>query len=147
MRDRGLTTQQAEVLRRVSLGMTNEEIAEDLGAAPNTVRTHVQNVLLRLGARNRAHAVRLLLDGASRQGENLLDVDVLGKRVKANLGAAIRAGVPVEVRMGGAVFVLDGVEGCRVSGDLKQEPVSEQEPREAPGKARVRWWARVPAPR
>lgn len=45
---------------RVSFGMSNEAIADDLGMAEATVRTHVQNVLTKLGVKNRAHAIGLL---------------------------------------------------------------------------------------
>jgi DNA-binding CsgD family transcriptional regulator len=45
---------------RVSFGMSNEDIAADLGCSPATVRTHVQNVIVKLHVRDRAHAVGLL---------------------------------------------------------------------------------------
>lgn len=56
-----ITPRELEVLRRVSFGWSNEEIADDLGLSPQTVRTHVQNALRGLGARNRAHAIGIAL--------------------------------------------------------------------------------------
>jgi DNA-binding CsgD family transcriptional regulator len=46
-----------EVLRHVARGATNVEVARQLGMSPNTVRTHVQNVLTKLGVATRAAAV------------------------------------------------------------------------------------------
>ena len=45
---------------RVGFGMSNEEIADDLGCSPTTVRTHTGDALRRLKVRNRAHAIGLL---------------------------------------------------------------------------------------
>jgi DNA-binding NarL/FixJ family response regulator len=56
-----ITPRELEVLRRVSFGWSNVEIATDLGISAETVRTHVQNTLRGLGARNRAHAVGIAL--------------------------------------------------------------------------------------
>jgi DNA-binding NarL/FixJ family response regulator len=51
-----LTVRQLEVLRLVSAGQSNKEIARELGMAPTTVKTHVGNLLLALGASNRTEA-------------------------------------------------------------------------------------------
>lgn len=56
-----ITPRELAVLRRVSFGWSNEEIAADLGLTQSTVRTHVQNILRGLGARNRAHAVGIAM--------------------------------------------------------------------------------------
>jgi len=56
-----LTTREQEVLELVMLGSTTPEIAQRLHIAPETARTHVKNVIGKLGARNRAHAVALAL--------------------------------------------------------------------------------------
>lgn len=52
-----LSAREAEVLRHVARGATNVEVALQLGMSPNTVRTHVQNVLTKLGVATRAAAV------------------------------------------------------------------------------------------
>src|SRR3990170_4553435 len=52
----GLTEREGEVLRLMVRGMTNEEIALDLRIAPTTVKSHVSNILSKLGAGSRAEA-------------------------------------------------------------------------------------------
>ena len=53
----GLTRREYEVLRRVAVGRTNPEIAEDLGITRNTVKTYLQSAMGKLGARNRVEAI------------------------------------------------------------------------------------------
>ena len=50
------TPRELAVLRLVSLGKQNEEIAELLGLGKETVRSHLRKVQSKLGARSRAHA-------------------------------------------------------------------------------------------
>ncbi|HEV3351701.1 MAG TPA: response regulator transcription factor [Acidimicrobiales bacterium] len=52
-----LTTRESEVLALVARGLSNAEIAENLGLSIETIRTHVKHVYLKTGARDRAHAV------------------------------------------------------------------------------------------
>lgn len=52
-----LTDRQLEVLRLVSAGMTNGEIADELGLAVTTVKAYWQETMQRLGVRNRAEAI------------------------------------------------------------------------------------------
>lgn len=54
-----LTDREAEVLARIARGMSNPEIAGDLYLGVETVRTHVANLLAKLGARDRTQAVVL----------------------------------------------------------------------------------------
>ena len=56
-----LSTRQVEVLRLVAMGANAGEIAAELSISEATVRTHVKNILERLGAKNRAHAVALAM--------------------------------------------------------------------------------------
>ncbi|KJS63077.1 response regulator transcription factor [Streptomyces rubellomurinus] len=52
-----LTGREEEVLRLMATGLTNPEIADALRVRLETVKTHVGNVLTKLGAQNRTHAV------------------------------------------------------------------------------------------
>ncbi|MEZ0065237.1 DNA-binding NarL/FixJ family response regulator [Streptacidiphilus sp. MAP12-20] len=51
-----LTRREAEVLARIAEGQDTQEIAEGMHIAPSTARTHVQRVLVKLGARTRLEA-------------------------------------------------------------------------------------------
>ncbi len=53
----GLTEREAEVLRLMASGLSNVEIGERLFVSVQTVKTHVGNVLAKLGARDRTQAV------------------------------------------------------------------------------------------
>lgn len=53
----GLTDREGEVLRAVARGLTNSEIARELVVGVETVKTHVGNILAKLGARDRTQAV------------------------------------------------------------------------------------------
>ena len=54
----GLTTRELEILRLLAEGLTAREIATALGISTRTAEGHVGEILRRLGARNRAEAVR-----------------------------------------------------------------------------------------
>lgn len=59
---RGLLTQrQRQILELLADGQSTNFAAEQLGLSEETVKTHTKNVLSRLGARNRAHAVALAI--------------------------------------------------------------------------------------
>lgn len=57
-----LTRRQAEVLGLAACGMTNKEIAAQLGIAVQSVKNHLLNTRRALDALNTAHAVRLAID-------------------------------------------------------------------------------------
>jgi DNA-binding CsgD family transcriptional regulator len=52
-----LTAREAEVLRLLTRGLTNREIAEQLVVREGTIKYHVKNILRKLGAAGRADAV------------------------------------------------------------------------------------------
>ncbi|MCP9484664.1 MAG: LuxR C-terminal-related transcriptional regulator [Gaiellaceae bacterium MAG52_C11] len=54
-----ISPRELTVLRSVSGGATNAEIADDLGVSIETIKSHVKQVLTKLEARSRAHAVHL----------------------------------------------------------------------------------------
>jgi two-component system nitrate/nitrite response regulator NarL len=63
LRQWALTRREYDILRRISMGETNPEIAEALGLSRNTVKTYVQSALNKLGARNRIEALNRLHEG------------------------------------------------------------------------------------
>jgi DNA-binding CsgD family transcriptional regulator len=63
-RDHGLTDREIDVLRLIAEGKTNSEIGATLFISPFTAKTHVANLLGKLGAESRAAAAAW----AARQG-------------------------------------------------------------------------------
>lgn len=55
----GLTTREREVLRSIARGQSNAEIAQALFVSEATVKTHINHIFAKLGARDRAHAIVL----------------------------------------------------------------------------------------
>jgi DNA-binding NarL/FixJ family response regulator len=54
-----LTDREQEVLDLISLGYTNQQIAEELVIVCGTVKNHVHNILKKLEARNREEAASI----------------------------------------------------------------------------------------
>lgn len=56
-----VTEREVEILRWVREGKSNQEIGNELGISPLTVKNHVQKILRKLGASNRAQAVSIAI--------------------------------------------------------------------------------------
>jgi len=52
-----LTPREIQILQRLAQGMSNEQIATDLGMSPHTLRTHIQNILTKLGVHSKLEAL------------------------------------------------------------------------------------------
>ncbi len=57
-----LSSRQRAVMLEMSRGRSNKEIALSLGIGVETVKTHVSQIIHRLGVRNRAEAIRRFLE-------------------------------------------------------------------------------------
>jgi DNA-binding NarL/FixJ family response regulator len=54
-----LTSREIAVLRLIAAGNANKVIAGQLSIAEDTVKSHVTNILAKLGANDRTHAVTI----------------------------------------------------------------------------------------
>lgn len=68
-RDLDLTDRQLDVLKLMSVGMTNSEIGQELNIAESTVKTHIRHIFSRLNVSNRTEAVHI----ASQMNDNQSD--------------------------------------------------------------------------
>jgi DNA-binding NarL/FixJ family response regulator len=59
--DERLSTREIEVLRQVSTGRANKDIAAQLDLSEETIKTHMRSILAKLNARDRTHAVTIAL--------------------------------------------------------------------------------------
>jgi DNA-binding NarL/FixJ family response regulator len=57
--DDTLTSREIEVLRSIAAGNANKRIADQLSITEETVKGHVKNILSKLGANDRTHAVTI----------------------------------------------------------------------------------------
>jgi DNA-binding NarL/FixJ family response regulator len=64
-----LSPREREIMHLMAEGMTAEAIGDKISVSVETVRTHVRNVIRKLQARNRVHAIAIALE----RGEIALD--------------------------------------------------------------------------
>ena len=57
LKDSGISKREFEVLELIAAGLSNQDIAERLFVSHSTVKTHVSNVLGKLGAARRTEAI------------------------------------------------------------------------------------------
>jgi DNA-binding NarL/FixJ family response regulator len=60
-----LTCREREVLSQVARGASNKEAGRRLGISPRTVEVHRARIMDKLGARNAADLIRIVLSEAS----------------------------------------------------------------------------------
>jgi DNA-binding NarL/FixJ family response regulator len=76
LRSAGLSDRERHVLAAIAAGHSLEKIGDALHLSPHTVRTHLRNVMRKLGAQTRAHAVAIALtEGAIVLTEGSIEVD------------------------------------------------------------------------
>lgn len=56
-----LTSREVEVLRKIAEGSSNKIVAADLGISEDTVKGHMKNILAKLQANDRTHAVLIAM--------------------------------------------------------------------------------------
>ena len=59
--DDALTEREIEVLQQVAAGNSNKIVANHLSVSEDTIKTHMKNILSKLGANDRTHAVNIAL--------------------------------------------------------------------------------------
>jgi LuxR family transcriptional regulator, transcriptional regulator of spore coat protein len=57
-----LTVREKQVLELIAQGLSAKEVAQEIDIAPRTVERHIENIRLKLRARNRTHMVALALE-------------------------------------------------------------------------------------
>lgn len=57
-----ISKREYEVLKGISLGLSNKEIADKLFISESTIKTHVSNLLLKLNAKRRTQAIQIAKD-------------------------------------------------------------------------------------
>lgn len=56
-----LSSRESEIMGFISSGFSDKEIAKELSISSRTIQTYVTRICLKLGARNRPHAVAKVL--------------------------------------------------------------------------------------
>ncbi len=64
----GLTRREREVALLVGTGMSNKDIAEQLGLSVGTVKIHIHNILQKTGARHRYDLIAQMAPAYKRPG-------------------------------------------------------------------------------
>jgi DNA-binding NarL/FixJ family response regulator len=52
-----LSSREVEILRRIASGLSNKEIARELGVSDETIKTHLRNAFAKLHVSDRSHAI------------------------------------------------------------------------------------------
>ncbi|QPQ55406.1 helix-turn-helix transcriptional regulator [Allosphingosinicella flava] len=70
-----LTHREIEILAMIANGLSAKEAAQSIGIAPRTVERHVENVRMKMRARNRVHMVTCAV------GQGMLTVEPAGHAI------------------------------------------------------------------
>jgi DNA-binding NarL/FixJ family response regulator len=84
------TPRELEVLQLIRDGYKNKQIADRLSISENTVNFHIKNIVVKLGANDRTHAVTI----AVRRG--LLGLSARGMDLQKPVGAPLDCGVALQ---------------------------------------------------
>jgi len=111
MTDDTLTTREMRVLRLIADGLTDGEIGKRLYVSERTVKTAVGRVFCLLGARNRAHAVRLALT------TGMLVIEPVDKHAEVTaacntLRSTLRSAGPVDLDVDALAGTAADLVGC-----------------------------------
>jgi two-component system response regulator FixJ len=60
-----LVRREYEVLTQIAAGASNKEVGRHLGISPRTVEVHRARIMEKIGARNAADLVRIVLSGGN----------------------------------------------------------------------------------
>ncbi|OYU43581.1 MAG: hypothetical protein CFE44_17605 [Burkholderiales bacterium PBB4] len=66
----GLTKRESQILAMIADGMTSAQIAQKLNVATNTVISHRQKMMVKLGLHSTAEVIRFALDNAMPHANN-----------------------------------------------------------------------------
>jgi DNA-binding CsgD family transcriptional regulator len=58
----GLTPREVEILRLVTSGRTNRQLAEELGVSTRTIDAHLRSIYAKLGVKSRSAATRYAVE-------------------------------------------------------------------------------------
>ena len=73
-----MSAREQKILGLLAKGWSNRRIAEECHLSPNTVRTHVQNILVKLGAHSKLEAVAFALEHGWTSGPEGADPLAMG---------------------------------------------------------------------
>lgn len=81
-----LTPRELEILRALADGRPVDEIVAELGLSRNTLRTHVQNILMKLGVHSKLDAIVAAIRHGKVRTTTLTDVDPSEERERISNG-------------------------------------------------------------
>jgi DNA-binding NarL/FixJ family response regulator len=71
-----LTRRERQIAGLLSHGLSNKQIARDLSIELSTVKNHVHNILVKVGAHSRTQAVLILQNSLLSPGSRSLDLEL-----------------------------------------------------------------------